>query len=151
MLAHETNALFALFALKGFFFGPWNAFWFSVAFILLGWGLFWLGFRGNLITPTEADKAYIKEKYHAELSKDYPKFNPLVYSLETFVPLLKLEVSQYWLPNANAGTPVPVIGGRLFLPKTWGGGLRFYLWVHIIAGWLLTTLWVGGLAGLVKT
>ncbi len=29
--------------------------------------------------------------------------------------------------------------------------LRWYLWCHIIAGWVLTTLWVGGLMGLLKT
>jgi hypothetical protein len=32
-----------------------------------------------------------------------------------------------------------------------GAVLRWYFWIHIIAGWVLTTLWVGGLTGLLKT
>lgn len=102
-----------------------------------------------------------------------------VYSLETFVPLLKLQVSQYWLPNANRGKEVPgpflrelmlktvvqfLFGKRMeeyWLRKlnctfkipssTTGAWLRTYLWWHIIAGWIFTTLWVVGLTGLVKT
>jgi hypothetical protein len=34
---------------------------------------------------------------------------------------------------------------------TGGGLLRFYYWIHLIAGWILTTLLVGALTGLIKT
>jgi hypothetical protein len=36
-------------------------------------------------------------------------------------------------------------------PLKSGSLLRCYFWFHIIAGWILTTLWVGGLTGLLKT
>src|SRR5947209_7211152 len=54
-----------------------------------------------------------------------PAIFPVAYSVETFVPFLKLRISQYWTPNS-------------------GSWLQTYLWLHIAAGWILTTLWVGG-------
>ena len=74
----------------------------------------------------------------------YPTFNAFFYSLETFVPFLHLNLSDNWAPNPNRR-------------KTWrfvaidGRALRIYLWFHIIIGFVLTTLWVGGLTALIKT
>ena len=59
-----------------------------------------------------------------------PAFNTWVYSLDAFVPLIDLHQAKYRLPK--------------------GGGLRAYLWFHIGFGWLLTTLLVVGLTGLVR-
>ena len=74
--------------------------------------------------------------------EDYPNFNPVVYSLDMFVPLVDLRQATYWLPSAYEGEkekmPIEV---RL---------LRFYMWFHILAGWVLTSLLVVGLSGLVK-
>src|SRR5271165_3806248 len=76
---------------------------------------------------------------------DYPKFQAFVYSLDTFLPIVDLNQKGYWLPNANHGDNV--IPGVRF---RWGGLLRIYFWVHIIFGWILTTLWVAGFTGLVR-
>ena len=131
---------------------------------MVGYGLFKLGKHFQIVTPTKYDD-YQRDK---EL---YPKFNALIYSLETFVPLLKLGVGEYWMPNANRGpelqplckkkagkaTNSEPISKRAALDpgKTptlrVGSLLRGYYWFHIIAGWVLTTLWVGGLTGLIKT
>ena len=70
------------------------------------------------------------------MAETYPKFNAFVYSLESFVPLIKLDQSANWAPNAN---------------RAWGRFLRYYLYLHITAGWVLTTLWVGAVTGLVKS
>ena len=59
-----------------------------------------------------------------------PTFNAFVYSLDTFVPLVDLHQAKYRLPT--------------------GPGLRLYLWIHISSGWVLTTLLVVGLTGLVR-
>jgi hypothetical protein len=136
--------------------------------IFLGWWVFWRGYGAGLVTPAED-----KELEDAQMCKRlelYPKFSAFVYSLETFVPLLKLQVSQYWIPNANRGKAVPglrewmlkpvvvILRGEAYWhrtfkipPSTTGAWLRIYLWCHIIAGWVFTTLWVVGLTGLVKT
>jgi hypothetical protein len=130
--------------LVGYGYRPWRAFLISLVVIGIGWLVFDYGFNHDLVTPPE-EKAY-KTGTH-ELTELYPRFNAFVYSLETFVPLLKLGISQYWMPNATR-PPLLVIHHWHI---TAGGLLRGYLWFHIIAGWVLTTLWVGGLTKLVKT
>jgi len=120
--------------------------------VQLGWWLFRRGFVRGLFTPTKDEKYTIEKDGARPNSDNYPKFNALVYSLETFVPLLKLGIDEHWTPNANSGGPLKIVSfGALRLSTTTGGLLRCYLWFHIIAGWVLTTLWVGGLTGLVKT
>jgi hypothetical protein len=115
----------------------------------VGWICFWRGDHFGLITPKD-DKALVVQKWRALQVEGVliPKFNPFTYSLETFVPLLKLALSDYWLPNAKYGGHVWSVLG---LPKTWGALLCIYMWFHIIAGWVLTTLWLAGLTGLVKS
>ena len=147
----------------GYGYQPWNAFYWSLLFIFAGWIVFNAGYRSGLVTPTAKD-AYRSPDPEAQeslsehdLSKFYPRFSGFVYSLETFVPLLKLWMSDYWAPNATQRTDKLTIAFpwrthqlKWTLPVT-GPGLRIYLWVHVAAGWILTTLWVGGLTGLLKT
>ena len=133
---------------------PWKAFIVSAVLVLVGTIFFHLGYCWNLVTPTNKD-AYKKSEGESEdklslenLSSLYPRFSSFVYSLETFVPLLKLWMGDYWAPNATRSyCPDPQ---RPWLEIT-GSQLRWYLWFHIAAGWVLTTLWVGGLTGLIKT
>ena len=135
--------------LIGYGYSPWRAFFISLGVIGLGWWLFRRGYRRGLVTPTNTGE-YTVEKDGAQASSDdYPKFNAFIYSLETFVPLVKLGIGDHWMPNANRNA----LGNqkRLRFPPKTGGWLRGYLWFHIIAGWVLTTLWVGGITGLVKT
>ena len=133
--------------LIGFGYRPWNALFVSFGVIGIGAVLFGVGFRKEIITPT-SDAAYGTVRHSTDqLLESYPKFNFLIYSLETFVPIVKFEVAQYWIPNANRGAAIR-LGG--FVVKT-GGLLRAYLWLHITLGWILTTIWVGGFTGLLKT
>ena len=144
----------------GYGYSPWRAFWISLIVIGIGWLVFQRGYDSKLVTPT-GDKAYVVEKDGTrrlskngtpQVSEDYPKFNAFVYSVETFVPLLKLGIGERWIPNARLGAPLNVgMLGKIGFPRKTGSLLRYYLWCHIIAGWVLTTLWVGGLTGLVKT
>jgi hypothetical protein len=139
----------------GYGYAPWRAFAASLAMILLGTLLFRRGFKHDLIGPT-SDNAYarapdgqvIEENGRPQISETYPVFNAFVYSLESFVPLLKLDQSANWRPNANRRAETWISYWRV--PCT-GSFLRGYLYFHIAAGWLLTTLWVGAITGLVKT
>ena len=134
--------------LIGYGYRPSNALTLSLLVVSLGTVIFAAGYQRSLVTPRD-DRAYvIVDGGGHQLSENYPRFNAFIYSLETFVPLVKLEVEQYWIPNANRGAEIRV--REFMLPKS-GAVLRWYLWFHIIAGWILTTLWVGGLTGLLKT
>jgi len=64
----------------------------------------------------------------------YPAFNAALYSLDTLVPVVDLEVQDYWVPD-----------------ETVAAWARVYLWGHIAAGWFLALLAVAGFSGLVQT
>lgn len=139
----------------GYGYAPWRAFAMSVAMIIIGTFLFGAGFSHDLISPTK-ESAYEKnlnsqaasDGERRKISANYPVFNAFVYSLESFTPLLKLDQKENWAPNANHVAQARI--GRWDLTIT-GSQLRWYLWCHIIAGWVLTTLWVGAVTGLVKS
>jgi sRNA-binding regulator protein Hfq len=135
--------------LIGYGYRPSYAFGISVGLIVIGCLLFKIGHNSKIVTPTEekAFVVYVEKNGKGDHFERYPVFNSFIYSVETFVPLLKLGISQYWMPNANSGLPVNF--GIAVLPT--GSLLRGYLWFHIVAGWVLSALWVGAITGLVKT
>jgi hypothetical protein len=63
--------------------------------------------------------------------------------LENFLPLVDLHQGTYWRPNPRHG-----MGGRMRALS--GTLLRWYLWMHILAGWIITPLLAAGLSGLVR-
>lgn len=74
--------------------------------------------------------------FHAQPEgRAYPTFNALVYSIDTFAPVVSLEMQSYWIPDDT---------------KPIGRFARFYLWLHIAMGWGLTLLAVAGFSGLIK-
>ena len=100
----------------GYGYKPSRALLWVAVFIILGCILFKTGYSKNSLQS---------------VTNDSPKFNSIVYSIDTFVPLVDLYQAKYWLPKSRL--------------------LRSYHWVHIAAGWILTTLLVVGLTGLVRT
>lgn len=82
-----------------------------------------------------------------EISDNYPTFNPLIYSVDAFIPILDFQQQKYWLPNA---TKEIEISHNSFKLKILGSCLRWYLWVHITFGWVFTSLWVASFTGLVR-
>ncbi|MEM7626753.1 MAG: hypothetical protein AAF333_14260 [Planctomycetota bacterium] len=69
-------------------------------------------------------------------SEWYPSYSSLVFALDVYVPLVDLEQTKYWQPISNRG-----------------GWSRFATWLmrfNIVAGWVFTTLFVGGLATMVR-
>lgn len=154
---HQSWWWYNLFGkLIGYGYRPWRACAMSLAMILLGTFLFYLGSVHALISPT-SENAYAKAPSgqvilapsgQPGISEKYPVFNAFVYSLESFIPLLKLDQSASWTPNANRSAEISSF--HLKVPFS-GTFLRYYLYFHIAAGWLLTSLWVGAITGLVKT
>lgn len=59
-----------------------------------------------------------------------PIFNAFIYSLDAFLPIVDLHQESYWLPQSE--------------PFKW------YLWFHISAGWILSTISVAAFTGLFK-
>ncbi len=114
---------------------PWWALPWSLVVVAIGALLFRCGYKCGFVSPCSAD-AYSSFTPERRLPPYYQSFNSLAYSLDTFLPIINIHQKDSWLPNPN-------IGG-------WGRALRFWLWVEIGLGWILTTLFVAGFTGLVK-
>jgi hypothetical protein len=132
----------------GYGYRPWRAFYCSLLVVAIGYLIFKIAFLGEVMIPADESAYEATSGWTHQLRKTYPKFNALIYSLETFVPLVTLGMQAHWTPNANAR-------GKFHLGKArfpvHGGVFRCYLWLHVLAGWVLTTLWVGGFTGLIKS
>lgn len=109
-------------------------------------------FSERLMVParlgTFRNGADAKPKDAVKVPSHYPRFEPLVYSLDALVPFLDLQQEEYWLPNADAGEnrfSLPYLGSY-----TSGTLLRWYLWFHIAMGWLFGTMFVASVTGLIK-
>jgi len=129
-------------ATVGYGYTPLRALWYIVAFVILGTLLFWWGGIAHVITPVETDPPVAR----------IDPFNPFIYSLENFLPLVDLHMAKYYLPNPNA-MPSPLVGpfsDTPFQPAWLGGVLRCYLWLHILLGWFFTSMFIAGITGLVR-
>ena len=115
---------------------PWIAFMWALGFIVVGAVIFQAAHGHNLIVPASAEvlvsEGYVKGRM---LPPDYPPFEGWAYSLDTFLPLVSLFMEEYWIPDGS---------------RPLGAAVRFYLWIHITAGWLLSSLFAGGLLGLIR-
>ncbi|MCK4824643.1 hypothetical protein KA005_53315, partial [bacterium] len=127
---------------------PWKAIWWALVIVALGCVVFGIGFRKGIISPKQ-EMTYVSDRdVRGHISmENYPKFNSIIYSLDMFVPLIDLHMANYWLPNANKKWQW-CISEKIKLPIS--GILRTYLWIHIIAGWIITTFFIVGLTGLIK-
>jgi hypothetical protein len=115
---------------------PWLALIWAMGFLIVGALNFQAAYVHGLIVPASAEvlvsEGYIK---HRALPPDYPPFEGWAYALDTFLPLVSLFMEEYWIPDGS---------------QPLGAAVRFYLWIHITAGWILSSLFAGGLLGLVR-
>ncbi|SHI89278.1 hypothetical protein SAMN04488012_103229 [Palleronia salina] len=132
---------------------PLRAFWWLAGLVLLGWCVFgWAGSQAQIKpnavvalrsaewTGCVADAGEKPDGVECfETSKQgasYPRFNSFIYSVDTLLPIVSLEMQGFWLPDETAGSI-----GKL---------ARIYLWIHIALGWALSLLAVAGFSGLIK-
>jgi hypothetical protein len=127
----------------GYGYKPLRALWYIAFFVLLGTMLFSWGRNSNVIVA-------VTGKY---TPAPYQSFNPFVYSLENFLPLVNLRMAEYWMPDANAA-PTPLLlpfSDTLAPAPLWlGSFLRWYLWLHILLGWFFASMLIAGVTGLVR-
>ncbi len=142
---------FALWVTIGYGYRPLRALWWILLFVALGTILFDLGYRARLIAPTEA-RAYESFNATGEAPAHYPPFSSFIYSLENFLPVVDLHQGAYWRPNPrhSAAHGPHLFSRRGGLGTVPGKLLRWYLWVHILAGWTITPLLFAGLSGLLR-
>jgi hypothetical protein len=177
----------------GYGYDPLRAFWWELGLSFLGWIVYRRSYLAGAMAPTE-EKAYERFKEPGgEVPAHYPRFSPLIYSVENSLPLVKLGQGDRWQPDPQ-GQRVPARkrpAGELAYRATWewfparlSGGMRaktvrltslwsraprglqnclawlsakttaprfvmWFLWIQILLGWLLATLFVAGVSGIV--
>ncbi len=140
----------ALDGIIGYGYRPLRALWWIIGFVILGTVLFGWGYRAQLIAPTE-ERAYETFMKTGQPPPHYSPFSSFVYSLENFLPVVNLHLDEYWRPNPRHSRG----SGRRYLrftDETFAARmLRWYLWIHILAGWTITPLLFAGLAGLLRS
>ena len=102
-------------------------------FLLLGSCLFFIGFITNSMI-CESDNT----ESRSNMCKGFGCkciAEGVLYSLDTFLPLVNLKVADCWRPDVT---------------KLTGLFLTVYRLIHVVAGWILTTIFVAGISGLLK-
>ena len=117
---------------------------FALGWLVLFWALGWGVFSPAIMAPSAVQvmsSASWKENRTTSEYPGYPPFDAKAYSLDTLLPIVNLHMESYWEPSRTQENP-------------WAGesavAVRWYLRLHILFGWILTTLAVLGFAGLVR-
>jgi hypothetical protein len=97
------------------------------------------GARGAL-TPTEPEayKAFTSGK---PMPAAYPTLNPVIYTLENAVPLMKLGQDEKWAPDRR-------YTGTNWFTNYWF--LMWWRWLLILSGWVQATVLAAALSGRFK-
>jgi len=102
---------------------PHLTLWWGLAIVVIGALVFRWGQHAELLIST---------KKAGDVS---PKFNAFTYSVDAFLPIINFRQEDYWIPS-----------GR----NPWSPVLLTYYMFHVAAGWILSTLGVLGVTGLVR-
>ncbi|HTB86575.1 MAG TPA: hypothetical protein VK743_01415, partial [Steroidobacteraceae bacterium] len=133
----------------------------------LGWIIYRRAYIQKRMAPTERDayRAFVGDA-HQDLEQPpvdgYRRFNALIYSIENSIPLVKLGQADAWAPNPQMPPSLPaeklsflrhpakVLGRKLNRITRSPQRLQWFLWIQIILGWILATLFVAGVTGIVR-
>jgi hypothetical protein len=109
-----------------------------VLLISMGWWFFRQGYFAGAVVPTERD-AYYYFRTNGRAPDHYQRFTASIYSVENSVPLFNLGQKDLWNPDPSPS------GSR-----RWADFLRRFRWGQIVLGWVLSTLFVAGVTGVVR-
>jgi hypothetical protein len=127
--------------LVGYGYKPGRAAKYGFFFILIGWGIFFGAFKNNLMVPLDSKNGVGNLYQIAKLSDNGVDTSSgfgmysLVYSIDTFIPIINFQASSYWLPTAylkNSNKEVSSLGCFVCI----------YRWIHIFMGWLISSMFI---------
>jgi hypothetical protein len=110
--------------------------------VLLGWLMVTIGKRAGVMRLTWPETS------PPPVGEPTAQLYPLLYSLDVFLPFVNLHQEHYWWPDAEAKGESTIFGYRL---NVRGSLILYYLWMQIIAGWLLSAIFIAGVTGLIRT
>ncbi len=109
--------------------------------VLMGGAVFGWAASVGAMAPTEHE-AYKEWAGKQPIGSAYPKLNPLVYSLENALPLVKLGQDDKWAPNPNFNS-----GNSPFIYALLVGSR----WFLILSGWVQATVLAAALSDRFKS
>jgi len=124
-----------------------------ILIFLFGVALYFIGFQVGSMVPTE-EKNYASFTATRALSPGYERFHVLAYSLENSFPPIKLGIQDKWGPSPDIQASPDKAAGwaiRGLQPIISPCLLRWFRWLQIFLGWLLTTFFVVGVTGLIRS
>lgn|SRR5215469_7052095 len=113
----------------------------SALVVLLGWMVVSVAKSVSLMRPTYPENVPVASE------RRYERLYPLLYSLDVFLPFVNLHQEHYWWPDAEESGECRVLGVPVRLS---GSIVLYYLWAQIIAGWILSAIFVAGVTGLIR-
>jgi hypothetical protein len=120
---------------------PLLAFNWSILIVLIGWVVVMMGKRAGVMRLTWPENTPPPSTDH------FNGLHPLLYSLDVFLPFVDLHQEHYWWPDEGSKGECKFAGRTITIR---GSSLRLYLWMQIIAGWLLSAIFVAGITGLIR-
>jgi hypothetical protein len=120
----------------GYGYRLWLAGLIAAIIVIVGGEVYKYAYESGSIAPASVD-VLVNEPYTQKgiPPRDYPRFQPMVYSLDIFLPIIDLKMESYYLPVRD--TPL-------------GSFARGYMLLQIISGWLLTTLFATAVGSLLR-
>jgi hypothetical protein len=113
----------------------------SLAVVLLGSVVVMAGKRAGVMRLTWPETTPLP------VGEPTAQLYSLLYSLDAFLPFVNLHQEHYWWPDAEAKGETAIFGYRL---NVRGSLVLYYLWLQIIAGWLLSAIFIAGVTGLIR-
>ena len=106
---------------------------------------------GYIVTMVAKTAGVMRRTYpeNAPVASDesYERLYPLLYSLDVFLPFVNLHQEHYWWPNSSQTGELEIRGLKL---RVHGSLVLYYMWMQIIAGWMLSAIFVAGITGLLR-
>jgi hypothetical protein len=135
----------------GYGYFPLRAVWLLLTLVAAGTIVYHMGYTVGSIVPTQQESNSFFET-HCYPPSYYERFHALAYSMENSFPLVKLGIQDKWAPapGAKVAACLPDGTSRFNSTLTAPGLLRWFRWLQICFGWVLTTLFVGGVTGILR-
>jgi len=147
-----------------------------VAFIVIIWGIFFFDWQNinSLILPTKEINGLNDSSLISTIKPEYPTFDPFLYSIDSFIPVINLHQVEYFLPSSSKQRKIfpenffkieefhseyPLFDGYILILKFMQYNLppllsffvvKYYFSIHNLLGWLFTLIWIAGFSGLVR-
>ncbi len=114
----------------------WRAVLLLAAVFVVAIGVFSLAARhANLFVPVTTSAAGHAPPPVTKCTSEYPCFEAVGYSIDTVIPLINVHQAAYWAPNSST---------------TAGALLTVFTWLCTALGWLLATLTLAGVTGVIQ-